>query len=288
MVVHEEIRHGDYSEVARMIDAVALQRSEIVRVTELGAQLLEIFPVARLLLVADVAFEIAPVKNSISFKNQLVAIVTSGTISKNAAEAGQNSYAVKLTEDISDLQQNITQVLRAQLDKAERCGERVAIQNATLTPMPPATLVSIQLHFERWSCFGGQNNEMAEGDGALEVKLTPEVLADGTLRLTPAVGRIGAEGLLGESLRSGSLGDELRNKTAESILSTVRQGGNFKVILPPAAQNTATLRHAQFQSTGAGALTVVLEGEIKVSDDQATALASELKARPSSLPSVPR
>ena len=42
-----------------MIDAVALQRSEIVRVTELGAQLLEIFPVARLLLVADVAFEIA-------------------------------------------------------------------------------------------------------------------------------------------------------------------------------------------------------------------------------------
>jgi hypothetical protein len=236
----------------------------------------------------NVAFEIAPVKNSISFKNQLVAIVTSGTISKNAAETEQNSYAVKLTEDISDLQQNITQVLSAQLDKAERCGERVAIQNATLTPMPPTTLVSIQLHFERWSCFGGQNNEMAESDGALEVKLTPEVAADGTLRLTPFVGHIDAQGLLGESLRSGSLGDELRDKITAAILSAVRQGGNFKVILPPAAQNFAMLRHTQFQSTGAGALTVVLEGDIKVSDDQATELATELKRQPSSLSGVPR
>jgi hypothetical protein len=236
----------------------------------------------------DVAFEIAPVKNSISFKNQLVAIVTSGAISRSSAQAGQNSYAVKLTEDMSDLQQNITEVLRAQLDKAERCGERVAIQNATLTPMPPATLVSIQLHFERWSCFGGQNNEMAESDGALEVKLTPEVAADGTLRLTPFVGHIDAQGLLGESLRSGSLGDELRDKIAAGILSAVRQGGNFKVILPPAAQNSAMLRHTQFQSTGAGALTVVLEGDIKVSDDQATELATELKRQPSSLSGVPR
>jgi hypothetical protein len=236
----------------------------------------------------DVAFEIAPVRNSISFKNQPVVIVTTGAISRSAAQAGPNSYAVKLTEDISDLQQNITQVLRAQLDKAERCGERVAIQNATIMPMPPTSLVSVQLHFERWSCFGGQNNEMAEGDGSLEVKLTPEVAADGTLRLRPVVGRIDAQGLLGESLRSGSLGDELRDKIAESILSTVRQGGNFKVILPPAAQNSAVLRHTQFQSTGAGALTVVLEGEIKVSDDKATALASELKERSALVPSTPQ
>jgi|SRR6202451_984383 hypothetical protein len=236
----------------------------------------------------DVAFEIAPVRTSISFKSQPVVIVTAGAISRSAAQAGPNSYAVKLTEDISDLQQNITQVLRAQLDKAERCGERVAIQNATIMPMPPTSLVSLQLHFERWSCFGGQNNEMAEGDGSLEVKLTPEVTVDGTLRLTPVVGRIDAQGLLGESLRSGSLGDELRDKMADAILSAVRQGGNFKVILPPAAQNSATLRHTQFQNTGAGALTVVLDGEIKVSDDKATALASELKGQPSSLPTVPR
>ena len=59
MVVHQEVRHRDDSEVARMIDPVALQRAQIVRVAELGAQLLEIIPVALLLLVADVALEIA-------------------------------------------------------------------------------------------------------------------------------------------------------------------------------------------------------------------------------------
>ena len=42
-----------------MIDPVPLQRAEIVCVAELGAQLLEIIPVALLLIVADVALEIA-------------------------------------------------------------------------------------------------------------------------------------------------------------------------------------------------------------------------------------
>jgi hypothetical protein len=222
-------------------------------------------------------FNIAPVRNSISFRNQPVAIITSGMISQSAEEARQNVFTVKLTEDIFDLQQNITEVLRAQLDKSDRCGERIAIQDATLTPLQPASLVVTRLHFERWACFGGQNNEIAEGDGTLEVKLTPAVEQNGRLQLTPAISRVDAEGLLGESLRSGSLGSELRDQIAENILSAVRQGGDFKLILPAAAQGSATLHRAQFQSTGAGALTVVLEGDIRVSNDKATSLASELK-----------
>jgi hypothetical protein len=229
----------------------------------------------------DFTFNIAPVKSSVNFHSQEVAIVTSGVITKGA-EGEQSTFAIKLTEDISDLQQNITDVLRAQLDKAERCGERIAIQNANLTPAPPATLVFAQLHFERWSCFGGANNEIAEGDGTLEMKVTPAVGEDGTLRIVPAMGRINAEGLLGESLRSGSLGSELRDKITESILSAVRQGGDFKVLLPPAAQGYAMLRHAQFQSTGAGVLLVKLDGDIRVSNEKATSLTSELKQRASS------
>lgn len=230
----------------------------------------------------DATFNIAPVKNSINFQNQPVAIVTSGVISQGGAETGQHTFMVKLAEDISDLQQNITEVLRAQLDKADRCGERVAIQNATISPQEPESLVVTQLHFERWVCFGGQNNEIAEGDGTLEVKLTAEVADDGTLRVTPAISRIDAEGVLAESLRSGSLGPELRDKIGESVLSAMRQGGDLKALLPPAAQGHAKLRHAQFQATGAGALMVALDGDIRVSDDQATALTSQLNERASS------
>ncbi len=228
---------------------------------------------------AGLTFHIAPVRNSINFKSQPITIVTSGMVSQSSAS--QNVFAVTLTEDVFDLQQNITEVLRAQLDKSDRCGERVAIQDAALTPAEPASIVETRLHFERWACLGRDSNEMAEGDGTLEVKLTPEVDETGTLRLKSSISRVDAEGLLGESLRSGSLGDSLRDKIAAAILSAVHQGGDFKLLLPPAAQGSATLHHARFRSTGAGALTVVLIAEIKVPGDKATSLASELKERSS-------
>jgi hypothetical protein len=225
----------------------------------------------------EFTFDLAPVRKSISFQNQSVVISISGAISNRAKPAGQSGYDVRLMEDIFDLQQNMTQVLRAQLNKEEGCGERISVRNATLTPAPPASLVFVQLHFERWTCFGGQSSEIAEGEGSLEVKLTPTVAQNGTLNLIPTMGRIDAQGLLGESLKSGSLGSDLGDKIAETVLFAGRQGGDFKALLPAAAQSSATLSRAQFQTTGAGSLTIVLDGNIQLSPDQATALAGELK-----------
>ena len=231
----------------------------------------------------DFAFHLAPVKNSINFRNQPVVITTSGVISQGLAEGGQNTFKLELAADLSDLQDNMTAVLGAQLNKAETCGERIGIRNATLSPRDPATLVMVQLHYERWACFGRDTvNEMAEGNGTIEMKLTGVVGEDGTLRLVPEVERIDAAGLIGELLRSGSLGDAVREAVAQSVLSTVRQGGDFKVNLPAAAQGYATLRHAQFEGTGAGRVIAVLDGEIRVSNEKATALTSELRGRSSS------
>jgi hypothetical protein len=229
----------------------------------------------------DSAFNLPPVKNSVDFEHQPISITTSGVISKGVAAGGQNTFKLELIADLSDLQQNITEVLHTQLDKAERCGERIAIQSATLTPLEPKSLVVVRLHYERWACFGREANEMAEGNGTIEVKLTPSVAEDGALRLTPEIGRVEAEGLIGELLRSGSLGDTLRDKITESLLSTVRKGGDFNATLPPAARGNATLHRAQFQGTGSGKLLVVLDGVILVSNDQVTSLTSELKGRSS-------
>jgi hypothetical protein len=230
----------------------------------------------------DSAFNLPPVKNSVNFEHQPISITTSGVISKAVAAGGQNTFKLELIADLSDLQQNITEVLHTQLDKAERCGERIAIRSATLTPLEPKSLVVARLHYERWVCFGREANEMAEGNGTIEVKLTPSVAEDGSLRLTPEIGRVEAEGLIGELLRSGSLGDTLRDKITESLLSTVRKAGDFNATLPPAARGNATLHRAQFQGTGSGKLLVVLDGVILVSNDQVTSLTSELKGRSSS------
>jgi hypothetical protein len=118
---------------------------------------------------------------------------------------------------------------------------------------------------------------MVEGNGTVEVKLIPSVAENGALRVTPEIGRVDAEGLIGELLRSGSLGETLRDKIAESLLSAVRQGGDFNATLPPSARGNATFRRARFQGTGSGRLLAVLDGEIRVSNERLTSLILELK-----------
>jgi hypothetical protein len=238
---------------------------------------------------AQDSFDIPEAKRSINFANESIAITTFGSITRSSAQDGHNIFKLELTADLSDLQRNVTDILRAQLDKSEPCGERIAIQSATLTPGVQVSVVAVQLHFERWSCPGREMmNEIVEGNGAIEVKLTPAVTDDGSLRLLPEIGRVTGEGLFGESLRSGSLGEALRDKITESVLSILSQGDDFKTTLPAAALGSATARQAQFQGTGSGRLLFVLEGEIRVSNDKATALTAELKARSAAPPSSPQ
>jgi hypothetical protein len=238
------------------------------------------------------AFNLPPVKNSINFANQPMVITTSGVVSKSVAEGGQNIFAVELTEDMSDLQLAIADVLRARLNKADACGERIAIQTAALTGQQAAGVVAAQLHYERWTCttmFGRENmNEMVEGNASIEVKLIPAVAEDGSLQLVAQMGRVDAEGLVGESLRSGAAGERLRDKIMESVLTVMRQGGDFKAALPAGARGYATLRRARFQGTGSGRLIAILDGEIQVSNDNLAALTTELQRSSQSPPALPQ
>jgi hypothetical protein len=231
----------------------------------------------------DSAFNLPPVKNTVKFSDQAITVITSGVVSNSVAESGGNTFAVQLTADMSDLQQTIADVLRVRLDQTDRCGERIAVQTAALTPSGSVGVVTTQLHYERWTCntmFGRENmNEIVEGNGTIEVKMTPAVAEDGTLRLVAQLGRVEAEGLVGELLRSSTLGETLCAKISDSVLSALRQGGDFKAALPAGARSYATLRRAQFQGTGLGRLITVFNGEIRVSNENLLAVTSELRER---------
>jgi hypothetical protein len=233
----------------------------------------------------DVAYKLPLVKNLVTLANQPLTIATSGMVSKGVSEGGQNTFAVELTADLTDLQHSFTDVLRGQLNKADRCGERIDIATAALTPQQPASMVVAQLHYERWSCttmFGRENmNEILEGNATVEVKLTPSVAEDGMLGLTARLGNVDADGLLGESLRSGSLGDMLRDKISSSVLAVMNQGGDFKVALPNGVRDYANLKRARFEEVGAGRLAAVMDGEIRVSNDKLADLTGELKRQDS-------
>lgn len=227
------------------------------------------------------AFHLAALKNSVVVADKAVAIPMSGLISQGTASGLANAaqtYTVELTADFSGVQENMTGLLRAQLDREERCGERIAIQSATLAPLAPASVAVAQLHYERWSCFGRDANEIAEGAGTIEVELTPAVGEGGELRLLEKVRRIDANGLVGELLRSGSLGDAVRDTISATVLSAARQGGDFNALLPSAAQGHAKLQRARFQAVGSGRLMVVFDGEIQVSSQAAVAFIEELRA----------
>lgn len=171
-------------------------------------------------------------------------------------------------------------MLRSQLDRSDPCGERIAVQHATLTPAAPASLLITQLHYERWACakaFGKQIvKKLVAGNGVVPVKLTPAV-ENNSVRLIPEIGTIEADGSLGELLRSPSMGEMLREKISKALVSAIQKGTNLSATLPPAVQNFATVESAQFQDGGSGRLALTLGGEVRVSEEQIQLLVRHLK-----------
>jgi hypothetical protein len=226
----------------------------------------------------DLAFTLPAVRRPVRIAKWTIPVTVSGVLSQTAAAGNQRTFKLDLMTDLSELQQNITELLRAQLDTSEACGQRVSIREARLTPAAPASLLVVRLHFERWMCAPGQqiSTELSEGDGTVEIKLTAAVEKENSLTLKPAFGRIEANGMLGDQLRSGSLGEDLQDKAVQAVLSAVRAGADFKVALPPAVRNSATLQTAKFREVGVGGLSVVLTGQVEISNEQADQLASQL------------
>jgi hypothetical protein len=232
----------------------------------------------------NVTFKIPPVKIPLKIKEQSVAITASALISMHAKDKETSIFKLELTADLSELQQNITALLASQLDKEDACGERIAIEHADLTPVAPASLAVVQLHYERWACAKVLGKEKSKrlvgGNAVIEVKLTPAIEQSNTeLRLVPEVGKMEADESLGELLRSGTLGDAIRDKIRTSILSAMEKGTNLSATLPPAIQGHASIQSAEFKDGGSGRLIVELDGEGQITREQIQALTKQIKER---------
>jgi hypothetical protein len=229
----------------------------------------------------NLTFNVPPVKIPFMVKDQAVSITASALISMVSSDRDQAVFKLKLTADLADLQQNMTGLLSEQLDKDDHCGDRISIEHASLMPADPASLATVQLHYERWAClkaFGKQQaKRLIAGNAVVPVKLTPGVAEDNTeLRLVPEVGTIEADGSLGELLQSGTVGAMIREKVQAAILSAMQKGTNLSVTLPTAAQGYATIQSAEFKDAGSGRLTVVLDGQLRITQAQVKMLSKQL------------
>jgi hypothetical protein len=215
----------------------------------------------------DLELKIPPVKTSLDVKGQPVQITAWGVVSNGP----QGLFRVALTADLSDLQSNMGALLASQLDRSDRCGERLSVESATIVPASPAAILTAHVHYERWGCIKalGKNvvKRLVGGNAVVVVKLTPSAGADG-ISMASEVEKIDADGSLGDVLQSGSFGTAVKEKIAGGIESSIRKGLDLKSALPPAVAAAATLRSARFVSGPETRLWFSVDGEAHITAAQ--------------------
>lgn len=225
----------------------------------------------------EVAFTIPPRKSSLRLGGQPVGITTSAVITRpRASLAGDGVYKVEATTDLAELQENISAILSALMDKEDRCGERIRVKEATITPEIPAGRAMARLHYERWVCspgYGG-TREMTEGNATVVMKLTAGVGENGQVKVAAETVQVDAEKFFADMLKSGPLGADLREKISSVLAAGV---ANLKTDLPAAGE--AATRSARFASPREGELSVVVDGEMRMSEEQAKAFGEQLRER---------
>ena len=226
-------------------------------------------------------FPVPPVKTSLRIEDEPVTVVVSGFISMTPTAQGQ-SIAVKADADLSDLQEKILPILRAQLNQDNRCGDRLHVDRATLAPEAPAGLLTAEVHYEKWGCAKAFGKEIVKklvgGNAVVRVRLTPVVDTPGAVHLRAEVLAIDADGQLGELLRSGSFGAALQEKLRKSLARDLEKSSEFQAALPASVQNMAAIRAAEFSNSGEGRLRLTISGEVQVSAEQAAKITEQLKA----------
>jgi hypothetical protein len=87
----------------------------------------------------DADFTLPPVKVPVTVDPHTIPVTVSGVLSQIAAQGGRRTFKLEMTADLSDLQQNMTEILRGKLDTAPMCGQRSQFARRHSHPqLPPA------------------------------------------------------------------------------------------------------------------------------------------------------
>ncbi len=213
------------------------------------------------------SIQLPSVKTLVTIENQPIQI----TISGRASGIDSGAAALALSIDLGDLQEHLTPVLSAAVNRSDRCGERLTVERASLPPDGPASVLTANVNYERYACVKALGKEIVKkvlgGHGAIEITLTPSV-ADSNVSLDAQVRKIDADGSLGEVLRSGDVGDSIREEISDSIESAIQKVTDLKAALPPAIADAASIKTVQFADGGAGRLWLKVSGEVHLSAEQ--------------------
>jgi hypothetical protein len=227
---------------------------------------------------ADRAIALPVLRTSLQVDDQTVAIAVSGSVDRIPADQGRSAFEMNLRADLRDLQEHITPILRAELNRDERCGDRLAIEQAALAPAAPAGSLTTSLHYEKWVCVKAFHKDLvkrlAGGNGTVQVQLTPRAIDGKTLRLEATLGDIQADGSIAELLRSPDFAEKLREKLAKALDKV-----NLQETIPPAVRGMASIEEANFADAGNGRLALQVRAKVSVPAAEANALLDRLSGK---------
>lgn len=227
---------------------------------------------------ADRAITLPVLRTSLQVDDQTVAIAVSGSVDRIPADPGRSAFEVNLRADLGDLQDRITPILRAELNRDERCGDRLAIGQATLAPAASSGSLTTSLHYEKWVCVKAFHKDLAKrlagGNGTVQVRLTPRAIDGNTLRLETTLGDIQADGSIAELLRSPDFAEKLREKLTKALEKL-----NLRQTIPPAVRGMANIEEASFADAGNGRLALRVRAKVSVPAAEASALLDRLSGK---------
>jgi hypothetical protein len=204
---------------------------------------------------------------SVILDQQPIQITLWGTVSPGAS----GTSALALTVDLGDLQAHLTPVLAAQVNRSDRCGDRLSVEHAVIAPSAPSGVLTANVNFERFACAKVFGKEVAKrlvgGHGVMEVSLTPSV-EENDIALAAEVRKVDADGSLGEVMRSRGVGDSVRKSIAEGVESAIQKLTNLKSALPAEIGKTVTIETVEFADGGSGRLWLNIGGEARLTPEQ--------------------
>lgn len=210
--------------------------------------------------------QITNLKVRTQIEKEPVELTVSGSVS-----TASPPNAVRMTVDLGNFQEHLTAILADRLNRADKCGERLSVEQASLEPQAPSGLLTANINYERYACAKAFGREivkrLAGGHGVIEVKLTPQV-ADNNISLDADVRKMDADGSLGALLRSDSVGEDLKQDIGDSIESAIQQSADLKGVLPAEVQKAVTLRSIRFADGGSGRLWLSIEGQVRLTADE--------------------
>jgi hypothetical protein len=225
---------------------------------------------------------IPPFEVTVELNGQPLRITLSGTLTAGAVAQKQQQIQVDALADLSDFQQHITEVLRPGVNQNNRCGLRMTLESAELTPSAPDALLTARVHAEKYACAKALGRQMVTrligGDGTVTVRLTPQPDGGESLKLAGEVVSVQADGALGDLLQSEPAGPMLREKLRDGLAGALQKSLNkLKAELPGALRGLAAVRSAHFENLAGGHLGLALAGEVQIDAGMAQLLIGKLK-----------